>query len=120
MKGAAVPKLRGWLISAKPPVKSKELQISMEGKDQTPNVTLKLVGADGTTAAPLTGKPVVGAEIEFEGIGESFAKDPALMVTFTVEKGKITACSGDPLVCSGPLKEEKVAAPVHHTAKKKS
>ena len=120
MKGAAVPKLRGWLISAKPPVKSKELLISMDGKDQTPNVTLKLVGADGTTAAPLTGKPVVGGQIEFEGIGDSFAKDPALMVTFAVEKAKITACSGDPLVCSGPLKEEKVAAPVHHTAKKKS
>jgi hypothetical protein len=46
-------------------------------------------------------------EIEFEGIGESFTKDP-FMVTFTVEKGKITG-----------LKEEKVA-PVHHTVHKKS
>jgi len=109
MKGAAVPKLKGWLVSAKPPVKSKELLVSMEGKDQTPNVTLKLVGADGTTAAPLAGKPEVGDEIEFEGIGGSFTKDPALMVTFDVEKSKITG-----------LKEEKVAPPVHHTAKKKS
>jgi tetratricopeptide (TPR) repeat protein len=108
MKGAAVPKLKGWLVSAKPPVKSKELLVSMEGKDQAPNVTLKLVGADGTTAAPLTGKPDVGTEIEFEGIGDSFAKDPTFMVTFDVEKSKITG-----------LKEEKVA-PVHHTAKKKS
>ncbi len=108
MKGAAVPKLKGWLISAKPAVKSKELLVSMEGKDQAPNVTLKLVGADGTTAAPLTGKPEVGIEIQFEGIGDSFTKDPAFMVTFDVEKGKITG-----------LKEEKVA-PVHHTAKKKS
>jgi len=110
MKGAAVPKLKGWLISAKPAVKSKELLVSMEGKDQTPNVTLKLVGTDGTTAAPLTGKPVTGVEIEFEGVGDSFTKDPALMVTFNVEKGKITG-----------LKEEKVAPahrPVAH--KKKS
>lgn len=109
MKGAAVPKLKGWLISAKPPVKSKELLVSMEGKDQAPNVTLKLVGADDTTAAPLTGKPEVGVEIEFEGIGDSFTKEPSFMVTFDVEKAKITG-----------LKEEKVAAPVHHTAKKKS
>lgn len=108
MKGAAVPKLKGWLISAKPAVKSKELLVSMEGKDQPADVTLKLVGADGTTAAPLTGKPEVGTEIEFEGIGDSFTKEPSLMVTFAVEKGKITG-----------LKEEKVA-PVHHTAKKKS
>jgi tetratricopeptide (TPR) repeat protein len=119
MKGAAVPKLRGWIISAKPAVKSKELLVSMEGKDQAANVTLKLVGSDGTTAAPLTGKPELGNEIEFEGIGDSLAKDPAFMVTFDVEKGKITACGGDPLVCAGPLKEEKVA-PVHHTVHKKS
>lgn len=108
MKGAAVPKLKGWLVSAKPAVKSKELLVSMEGKDQAANVTLKLVGADGTTAAPLTGKPVVGVEIEFEGVGDSFTKEPALMVTFDVERAKITG-----------LKEEKVAPP-HHTAKKKS
>ncbi|HLY16325.1 MAG TPA: hypothetical protein VKR61_03840 [Bryobacteraceae bacterium] len=107
MKGAAVPKLKGWLLSAKPPVKSKELLVSMEGKDQPANVTLKLVGADGTTPAPLTGKPDVGVEIEFEGIGESYTKEP-FMVTFGVEKAKITG-----------LKEEKVAAPVHRPVHKK-
>jgi tetratricopeptide (TPR) repeat protein len=116
MKGAAVPKLKGWLVSAKPPVKSKELLVSMEGKDQAPNVTLKLVGSDGATAAPLTGKPVVGVEIQFEGIGDSLTKDPALMVTFDVEKGKV--CTITPDGCT-TLKEEKVA-PVHHTVHKKS
>ncbi len=94
MKGAAVPKLKGWLVSAKPPVKSKELLISMEGKDGTPNVTLKLVGSDGTTPAPLTGKPEVGVEVQFEGIGDSFTKEP-LMVTFGVEKGKICTVTPD-------------------------
>lgn len=114
MKGAGLPggangvsKFKGWLVGAKPPVKSKELLVSMAGKDQPADVTLKLVGADGTTAAPLTGKPEVGSEIEFEGIGDSFTKDPAFMVTFAVEKSKISG-----------LKEEKVA-PVHHTAKKR-
>jgi hypothetical protein len=89
-------------------VKSKELLVSMEGKDQAANVTLKLVGTDGTTAAPLTGKPELGTEIEFEGIGDSFTKDPAFMVTFDVEKAKITGLKVD------------AVAPAHHTAKKKS
>jgi tetratricopeptide (TPR) repeat protein len=109
MKGAAVPKLKGWLVSAKPAVKSKELLVSMEGKDQAPNVTLKLVGSDGTTAAPLTGKPEVGTEIQFEGIGDSFTKEPAFMVTFAVEKGKITG-----------LKEEKAVPPHRPVPHKKS
>lgn len=107
MKGAAVPKLKGWLVAAKPAVKSRELLISMEGKDQPPNVTLKLVGSDGTTPAALAGKPETGAEIEFEGVGESFSKDP-FMVTFNVEKSKITG-----------LKEEKAAAPVRRPVRKK-
>jgi tetratricopeptide (TPR) repeat protein len=109
-----VAKFRGWLVKADPALKSKMLQISMEGKDQPADVTLKLVGSDGTTAAPLPGKPDIGYWIEFEGTGDSFTKDP-FMLTFDVEKSKIVACSGDPLVCSGPLKEEKVA-PVHHPA----
>jgi len=102
MKGAQVPKLKGWIVKANPATRSKELLVSMEGKDQAADVTLKLVGTDGTTAAPLTGKPELGDEIEFEGVGESFTKDP-LMVTFTAEKSKITG-----------LKEERIA-PVHHT-----
>jgi tetratricopeptide (TPR) repeat protein len=110
MKGAQVPKLKGWLVSAKPAVKSKELLVSMESKDGTANVTLKLVGSDGTTAAPLTGKPVVGTEIEieFEGVGDSFTKEPAFMVTFDVERAKITGLKVDPV------------APAHGTARKKS
>jgi hypothetical protein len=108
MKGAAVPKLKGWLISAKPAVKSKELMVSMEGKDQPATITLKLVGADGTTAAPLAGKPEVGSEIEFQGIGDSFTKEP-FMVTFNVEKGKVTG-----------LKEERVAPARRPVSHKKS
>ena len=122
MKGAGLPggasgvtKFKGWLVSAKE-VKSKagrvtypELQVSMAGKDQPVDVTLKLVGADGTTAAPLAGKPDVGVEIEYEGIADSFTKEPSFMVTFDVEKSKIVG-----------LKEEKPAPVVHHTAKKKS
>jgi hypothetical protein len=39
------------------------------------------------------------------------------MVTFDVEKGKV--CTVTPDGCTS-LKEEKVAAPVHHTVHKKS
>ena len=121
VKGAALPggangvtKFRGWLIKADPQVKSRVLLISMEGKDQPADVTLKLVGEDGK-AVPLTGKPEVGVEVEFEGIGDSFTKDP-FMVTFDVEKAKV--CTVTPDGCTS-LKEEKVA-PVHHTVHKKS
>jgi tetratricopeptide (TPR) repeat protein len=107
MKGAQVPKLKGWVISGKPALRSKELLVSMEGKDKPADVTLKLVGSDGTTPAPLTGKPEVGSEIEFEGVGDALSKDP-FMVTFNVEKAKITG-----------LKEEKVA-PTHRPVHKKS
>jgi tetratricopeptide (TPR) repeat protein len=123
VKGAGLPggangvtKFRGWLVKADPAVKSTKLLVSMEGKDQPADVTLKLVGSDGTTAAPLTGKPQVGVEVEFEGIGDSYTKDPAFMVTFDVEKSKV--CTVTPDGCT-TLKEEKVA-PVHHAVHKKS
>jgi hypothetical protein len=110
LPGAALPgvtKFKGWLIKADPPAKSKVLLVSMEGKDQPADVTLKLVGEDGKPL-PLTGTPEVGDQIEFEGIGDAFTKDP-FMVTFDVEKAKITGLTVKP------------AAPVHHpTAKKKS
>jgi tetratricopeptide (TPR) repeat protein len=122
VKGAGLPggangvtKFRGWLLKADPAVKSARLLVSMEGKDQPADVTLKLVGEDGKPL-PLTGKPDVGVEVEFEGIGDSFTKDPTFMVTFDVEKSKV--CTVTPDGCTS-LKEEKVA-PVHHTAKKKS
>lgn len=105
MKGSLVKDLKGWLVSAKPAVHSKELLVSMEGKDQTPNVTLKLVNAEGTATA-LAGKAEVGYEVTFEGVPDSFTKEP-FMLTFDVEKAKITG-----------FKEEK-AAPVRRPVHKK-
>jgi tetratricopeptide (TPR) repeat protein len=107
MKGTGLPKLKGWLVGAKPAdLKAKDLLVSMEGKDQPADVTLRLVGSDGTTAAPLTGKVQVGYEITFEGAAPTeFTKEP-LMVIMAIEKSKIT-----------DLKEDKVVAPhrpVHH------
>jgi tetratricopeptide (TPR) repeat protein len=106
MKGAAVPKLKGWLVAAKPATRSKELLVNMDGKEESgANVTLKLVGADGTPLA-LTGKPEVGTEIEFEGVPDSFTKEP-FMVSFNAEKSKITGLKVD------------AAAPAHRPVHKK-
>lgn len=84
MKNANVPggangitKLRGHLVAAKPPVRPKELVVGVE-KPDTPEVTLKLEAA-------LTGKPVIGSEVEFEGVPETFTKEP-FMVTFDQAK----------------------------------
>jgi hypothetical protein len=76
-----VPKLKGTVISAKPPVKSKELVVGVENA-AVPEVTLRFETA-------LAGKPKVGSVIEFEGVPTAFSKDP-FMLTFESEKDKIS------------------------------
>jgi tetratricopeptide (TPR) repeat protein len=81
VKDAAVPKLRGKVISMKPAVRPKELVLGIEKAD-TPEVTLKL-------ETPLPGKAEPGTEIQFEGLPKTFTKEP-FMVTFEVDsKDKI-------------------------------
>lgn len=89
MKDAQVPggagginQLKGYLISAKPPARSKELVIGVADAN-TPEVTLRLETA-------LTGKPVIGSELSFEGVPVEFNKDP-FMVTF--DQAKISGLS---------------------------
>ena len=84
MKGAALPgnvngvaKFRGKLVAMVPAVRPRELVLAIEDPDK-PDVTLHLDSA-------LPGKMEPGAEIEFEGVADSFSKDP-FMVTF--ETGK--------------------------------
>jgi tetratricopeptide (TPR) repeat protein len=81
VKGSAFPKQKGILIEAKPAVRPRELVLGV-ADPTVPEVTLKL-------DSPLTGKPELGSEIEFEGIPQTFTQDP-FMVTFDVEKEKIT------------------------------
>ena len=101
MKNANVPggagginMLRGHLISAKPAVASKELVIGVE-KSDVAEVTLKLEN-------PVKGKPVIGSEVDFEGVPVTFAKEP-FMLTF------------EPAKVSG-LKTEAPPAPVRKKA----
>jgi tetratricopeptide (TPR) repeat protein len=87
MKGALVPggaggvqKFKGTLIEARPATRSKELIVGLADA-KVPEVTLKL-------DTPLTGKPEVGCEIEFEGVPAAFTADP-FNITFDVERAKI-------------------------------
>ena len=92
MKGAALPggvnnvaRFKGKLVSTSPQVRPKELVLAMEDSSK-PDVTLKLDSA-------LPGKMEPGGDIEFEGVADSFTKDP-FMVTLTVEKSKIDGWTG--------------------------
>lgn len=81
MKGAQLPQLKGTILEAKPAVRSKELILGIQDAN-TPEVTLKL-------DAPLTGKPKVGTQLEFQGVPTTFSREP-FMVTMDTEKAKLT------------------------------
>ncbi len=106
LKDAAVPKLKGTLVEAKPACHAKELLVAVPepGQQSTlqPEITLKL-------DAPTTGKPTAGAEIEWEGVPSAFSREP-FMLTMDTEKAKIDG-----------LKEEHCgpAAPARKGARKK-
>ena len=92
MKGAELPggvngvtKFKGTLISMTPAIRPKELVLAVENPSQ-PDVTLKL-------DSPLAGKMEPGGQIEFEGVADSFTKDP-FGVTFAVEKSKLDGWTG--------------------------
>jgi hypothetical protein len=92
MKGATLPanvngvvKFKGKIVSMTPAVKPKELVLAVESPDKA-DVVLHVDSA-------LAGKMEPGAEIEFEGVAESFSKEP-FMVTFAVEKAKIEGWAG--------------------------
>ena len=92
MKGALLPggaegvtKFKGKLISMSPETKPKELVLAIEDSNKA-DVTLKL-------DSPLAGKMEPGAEIAFDGVADSFTKDP-FMVTFSVEKTHIEGWTG--------------------------
>ena len=92
MKEAALPppdikEFKGKLISAKPAVNPKELVLGIADAN-TPEVTLKLDN-------PMRGKAEPGIEIGFQGVAKSFSPDP-FMVTFEVEKDKVTGWKAAP------------------------
>ena len=92
MKGALLPggaegvaRFKGKLISMTPAARPRELVLAIENPDQA-DVRLKLESA-------LPGKMEPGAEISFDGVADSYTKDPFL-VTFTVERSHIEGWTG--------------------------
>src|SRR5260370_14261255 len=66
LKGSAVPKLKGKLVSMKPAIRPKELVLAIDTPN-TPEVTLKF-------ETPLPGKAEPGTEIDVEGEPGAFVK----------------------------------------------
>lgn len=93
VKGAALPgkiegteltKFKGRLVKHSPAVNPKELVLIMDPSQQVGTegeVTLKLDMA-------MRGKADPGTELEFEGLAESFTREP-FMLTFEAEKDKV-------------------------------
>ncbi len=92
LKGAALPKLKGKLVSMEPAVNPKKIVVGISDAS-TPEITIELEGG-----AAFRGKADPGTEIEFEGIGKEFSADP-FNLTVEVEKEKIT---GWPVQAAAP------------------
>lgn len=87
--------LKGTVVEGRPVCRSKELLVAIPEPGQPagkPEITLKLDAA-------LTGKPVPGQTIEFDGVPQAFAKEPSLMLTMDTDKSKITDLKVEP--CAG-------------------
>lgn len=94
MKGAAVPTLKGKVVSLQPALKPKVIIMALED-GTTPDATLKF-------ETPLPGKVDPGTELSFEGVPESYTTSP-FMVVFVVDKDKLHGWTG-----------KNAPAPVHH------
>jgi hypothetical protein len=108
--------LKGTLLEAKPACRPKELLVAIPLPTQqgspVAEITLKLVD-DQMKPAPLTGKPEVGVQIQFNGAPSAFTKEP-FMLTLDSEKTDIDGLTMTPCAAAAPAK--KAPAP---PAKKK-
>ena len=102
IKEAALPKFKGKIISMKPETKPKEIVLGIEKAD-VPEVTLKFEMA-------LPGKMDVGSELEFEGTGDSFTKDPFMLIV-NMEKDKLTGWTGKDARGAAPAKPAAAKPP---------
>jgi hypothetical protein len=82
LKGAALPKFKGKVLTQTPALRPKEVTIDMSD-DGTAEIKLRLDTPMATKAEP-------GTEIEFEGgIAAEFVPDP-FMLTLDIEKAQVT------------------------------
>lgn len=85
MKGAAVPTLKGKVVSLQPAVKPKTIVMALED-GTTADATLKFEAA-------LPGKVEPGTELSFEGVPDSYTASP-FMVVFNVDKDTLHGWTG--------------------------
>lgn len=98
VKDSNFPKMKGKIISMTPANRPKEIVLGIE-KGDVGDATLKF-------EMPLAGKMEAGEEVEFEGVPQSFSKDPFMLV-FDVEKDKLYGWTGK----NTPTKAAPKAAP---------
>ena len=84
LKNAAVPQLRGILVSARPACRPKELLVGVTLGQGTPaaEILLKL-------ETPLTGQPETGTELQWQGVPTEFTASPFLLTMETPAKSVI-------------------------------
>jgi TolA-binding protein len=80
LKNAAVPKMKGTLVDAKPACRPKELLVAISDATHS-EVKLKL-------DMPLKVKPTTGTEFQWQGVPSAFTKDP-FELTMDTESDKI-------------------------------
>ncbi len=93
LKNAAVPQLRGSLVTARPACRPKELVVSA---GDGPEILLQL-------DRPLAGKPEPGAEFRWEGVPSAFAARPFLL-TMDTEAKAIQGLAMTP--CGAPVRKK--------------
>lgn len=93
MKGSALPQLKGTIVDAKPACRAKELLIRMDGSGA--EVTIRF-------DKPLTGKPRLQSELQWQGAAETFTRAPFLL-TVKVEASALTGLEQEP--CALPARK---------------
>ena len=97
LKGAAVPKLKGTLVDAKPACKPNTLLIAVPQPDDKPPFTAEIALK---LDPPLTGKPALDTEVEWAGVPSAFTQSPFLLTMDTektsIDGLKVTPCTAAP------------------------
>jgi hypothetical protein len=102
IKDTAMPPLRGVLIAATPECRPRDLMVGVALPDSQQSlhaeIRLKL-------DKPLTGKPELDQEFQWEGVGTAFTKDPFLL-TMDTETAKIDGLKTAPCAATTAVKKK--------------
>ncbi|HEU0121083.1 MAG TPA: hypothetical protein VFQ91_11210 [Bryobacteraceae bacterium] len=103
LKGAALPKFKGKVVSLDPPTNPKKIVVGISDAS-APEITIEI-----DEKGFLPGKVDPGTELEFEGVGKEFTADP-FNLTVTAEKEKISGWTGKataPAAKKGVVRKKK-------------